>query len=93
MQTPADGIIMQGMKVDPPKMWKEPVLIKEEIGLTAEVKRIDSALRLIDRWPVTRRWRRAVDMMIQVNLGNEDPEKARRLFVEAAREARVLIER
>ena len=87
------GRIMEGMKVEPPKMWKEPVLIKEEIGLIAEVKRIDSALRLIDRWPVTRRWRRAVDMMIQVNLDNEDPEKARRAFVEAAREAGVLVER
>ncbi|MBD9544282.1 DUF982 domain-containing protein [Ensifer sp. ENS04] len=76
-----------------PITWKEPVLIKEAVGLTHEVRNLDAAFRVIDTFPVTRLWRRSVDIMIQVNLGNKTAEEGREAFVKAAREAGKLIER
>jgi len=76
-----------------PITWKEPVLIKEAVGLSREVRDVTTALRVIDRWEPRRRWRRSVDILIQVNLENKTAEEGRKAFVEAAREAGALIER
>ncbi|MDE4591130.1 DUF982 domain-containing protein [Sinorhizobium meliloti] len=71
--------------------WREPVQIKERPGITRMVKSVDEALQVIDWWPVTRRWQRSVDILIQAQLGNKTPEEGRKAFVEAAREAKALI--
>ncbi|WP_157213181.1 DUF982 domain-containing protein [Sinorhizobium sp. CCBAU 05631] len=73
--------------------WKEPVAVKERAGLTLYVKNVDEALRVVDWWPVTLRWRKAVDIMIQAQLGNIPHEDARKPFEEIARENKALIER
>lgn len=73
------------------KNWKEPVLIRERTGLSREVRTVDDALRVIDWWPVTPRWQRSVDILIQAQLGNRTAEEARKAFVDAAREAKALI--
>lgn len=65
--------------------------VKERAGLTLYVKNVDEALRVVDWWPVTARWRKAVDIMIQAQLGNIPHEDARRPFEEIARENKALI--
>ena len=78
------------------RCFKEPVQIA--IGIAGDIRYVMNVRQAVDalqtNWPVegSATYRNALLMCQKALHGNNDPDLARAAFVEAAREARILVE-
>jgi hypothetical protein len=76
---------------------KPPVFVRERSGtrtVTREVRDVATASMMHLAWPSRgKAWRRAAEVLSDALRGEATPEVAREVFVEAAREAGVLVDR